>query len=44
MATFEDSERRAEGISYVIINGKTAISGGRFRKVTAGKLLRKGED
>jgi len=43
-ATFENPEKRAKGIEYVIINGKTTIRKGRFNGVTAGRLLKKGEE
>ena len=38
-ATFQDPERPAEGMDYVLVNGQLAIDGGRMTEVRAGKVL-----
>ncbi len=38
-ATFDDPFRRPEGIRYVLVNGKTAVTDGQYRPVLAGRVL-----
>lgn len=40
-ATYEQPERLAEGMKYVIVNGKMAIENGTYTGVLAGRALRK---
>ena len=40
-ATFENPHQRPEGIPYVLVNGKVAIDGGKYRSVLTGRTLRK---
>jgi len=40
-ATFEDPHQYPEGMPYVIVNGKVTVDNGKYRKVLAGKTLRK---
>jgi N-acyl-D-amino-acid deacylase len=40
-ATYENPEVFAEGIKYVIVNGKVAIDGGKYVGAMAGRALRK---
>jgi len=40
-STFVDPHNYSEGIHYVIINGKLSIDNGEFKKIKAGKVLRK---
>jgi N-acyl-D-aspartate/D-glutamate deacylase/dienelactone hydrolase len=40
-ATYENPEVFAEGVKYVIVNGKVAIDGGKFAGALAGRALRK---
>ncbi len=39
--TFEDPIKFPEGINYVIINGQVVIDNGEYKKLKAGKVLRK---
>ena len=41
LATFEDPIQYSEGISHVIINGNVVIENGEYKKIKAGKVLRK---
>ncbi len=41
MATYEAPEKLAEGMRYVIVNGKLAITEGKVAKLLAGRALRK---
>jgi N-acyl-D-amino-acid deacylase len=41
-ATFENPRAYPEGISYVLVNGKLVIEGGRHTGVLAGRALRRG--
>ncbi|MCK9266454.1 D-aminoacylase [bacterium] len=43
VANFQNPTKRAEGIEYVIVNGKITISNCKFTNVFGGKLLRRGE-
>src|SRR5262249_53602998 len=40
-ATYENPEVFAEGVKYVIVNGKVAIDGGKFAGALGGRALRK---
>ncbi len=40
-ATFENPHQWPEGIPYVIVNGKVTVDNGKYKKVLAGKTLRK---
>ncbi len=40
-ATYEEPELLAEGMKYVIVNGKLAIDGGKYAGAMAGRVLRK---
>ena len=40
-ATFEDPHQYPEGIPYVVVNGTVTVDNGKYRKVLAGKTLRK---
>jgi len=40
-STYEKPEVFAEGIKYVIVNGKVAIDGGKYTGAMAGRALRK---
>ncbi|OGD56808.1 hypothetical protein A3K78_10240 [Candidatus Bathyarchaeota archaeon RBG_13_52_12] len=40
-ATFEDPHQHPEGIPYVVVNGKVTVDDGKYKKVLAGKTLRK---
>src|SRR6266540_322852 len=40
-STYEDPEVFAEGMKYVIVNGKVAIDGGKYTGAMAGRALRK---
>ena len=40
-ATYENPEVFAEGMKYVIVNGKVAIDGGKYTGAMAGRALRK---
>jgi len=40
-ATFEDPHQYPEGMPYVVVNGKVTVDNGKYRKVLAGKTLRK---
>jgi N-acyl-D-aspartate/D-glutamate deacylase/acetyl esterase/lipase len=40
-ATYENPEVFAEGVKYVIVNGKVAIDGGKYTGTMAGRALRK---
>lgn len=40
-ATFEDPHQYPEGIPYVVVNGKVTVDNGKYKKVLAGKTLRK---
>ena len=40
-ATYENPEVFAEGVKYVIVNGKVAIDGGKYSGAMAGRALRK---
>jgi N-acyl-D-aspartate/D-glutamate deacylase len=40
-ATFEDPHQYPDGIPYVIVNGRVAVNNGEYKKVLAGKTLRK---
>ena len=40
-ATFEDPHRYPEGIPYVVVNGRVTVDDGKYKKVLAGKTLRK---
>ncbi|HEY6400564.1 MAG TPA: D-aminoacylase, partial [Blastocatellia bacterium] len=40
-STYEKPEVFAEGLKYVIVNGKVAIDGGKYTGAVAGKVLRK---
>ena len=39
--TFEDPIKFPEGINYVIINGQVVIDNGEYKRLKAGKVLRK---
>jgi N-acyl-D-amino-acid deacylase len=41
VSTYEDPRRFAEGIEWVIVNGKILLDRGRFAPAAAGKVLRK---
>ena len=41
LATFEEPIQHSEGINYVIINGNVVIEDGEYKKIKAGKVLRK---
>ena len=40
-ATFENPHQYPEGIPYVVVNGKITVDNGKYRRVLAGKTLRK---
>jgi N-acyl-D-amino-acid deacylase len=40
-ATYDNPEVFAEGMKYVIVNGKVAIDGGKYVGALAGRALRK---
>ncbi len=40
-ATFEDPHRLPEGIPYVVVNGTINVDDGKFKKLLAGRTLRK---
>jgi N-acyl-D-amino-acid deacylase len=40
-STYENPELFAEGVKYVIVNGKVAIDDGKYTGVMAGRALRK---
>jgi dihydroorotase/N-acyl-D-amino-acid deacylase len=40
-ATFEEPHQYPVGMPYVVVNGKVAVDGGKFKKVLAGRTLRK---
>src|SRR5262249_3692458 len=40
-STYENPEVFAEGLKYVIVNGKVAIDGGKYAGTLAGRVLRK---
>lgn len=40
-ATFENPHQYPEGIPYVIVNGKVTVDNGKYKRVLAGKTLRK---
>jgi N-acyl-D-aspartate/D-glutamate deacylase/dipeptidyl aminopeptidase/acylaminoacyl peptidase len=40
-STYENPEVFAEGMKYVIVNGKLAVDGGKYTEVMAGRALRK---
>jgi N-acyl-D-amino-acid deacylase len=39
-STFEDPHHLAEGMSYVIVNGKVVLESGRYTGVKPGKVIR----
>lgn len=40
-ATFENPHQYPEGIPYVVVNGKVTVDNGKYKRVLAGKTLRK---
>jgi N-acyl-D-aspartate/D-glutamate deacylase len=40
-ATYEQPDLPAEGVKFVLVNGKAAIDGGKFAGTLAGRTLRK---
>ena len=42
-ATYEEPERLAVGMKYVVVNGKLAIENGKYTGALAGRALRSGE-
>jgi N-acyl-D-aspartate/D-glutamate deacylase len=40
-ATYENPHQYPAGIPYVVVNGKVAVDGGKYKKVMAGRTLRK---
>ncbi len=43
-ATFDDPHQYPDGIRHVFVNGEAAIADGRFQKIRAGRVLRRGVD